>query len=182
MSTTELSAAAPAGAESPTVRRLRRSTWFVIAATVVVVLLLIRAFVAEPLRVRSDSMSPTLRPGDQVLVEKLHAHARMPHRHDIVVLDSPGSGELIVKRVAAVGGDVVGIAGGVLVVNGHRIHEPYVDYRLMVGVYYGPFRVPTGDVFVLGDNRPDSVDSRTFGPVPVSRITGRVVLRLWPPR
>ena len=71
---------------------------------------------------------------------------------------------------------------GVLVVNGHQVHEPYVDYQLMVGVYYGPFRVPAGDVFVLGDNRPDSVDSRTFGPIPVSRITGRVLMRIWPPR
>jgi signal peptidase I len=154
----------------------------VFAAAAVVLLVLARTFVAEPLRVRSTSMSPTLRSGDQVLVDKFLTRGHMPHRHEIVVLRSPGTGELIVKRVAAVAGDVVGLEGGVLVVNGHAVRERYVDYQLMVGVYYGPVRVPTGDVFVLGDNRPDSVDSRTFGPVPVSRITGRVLMRLWPPR
>jgi len=154
----------------------------VLATAVVVLLVVARMFLAEPLRVRSSSMSPTLRAGDQVLVDKYFTHGRMPHRHDIVVLSSPGTGELLVKRVAAVAGDTVGLDAGVLVVNGHAVHERYVDYRLMVGVYYGPVRVPAGDVFVLGDNRPDSVDSRTFGPVPVSRITGRVLMRIWPPR
>ena len=153
-----------------------------LAAAVLALLVVARMFVAEPLRVRSSSMSPTLRAGDQVLVDKFFAHRHMPHRHDIVVLSSPRTGGLLVKRVVAVAGDTVGLEGGVLVVNGRRVHERYVDYRLMVGVYYGPIRVPGGDVFVLGDNRPDSVDSRSFGPIPVSRITGRVFVRIWPPR
>jgi len=182
VSASGVTAAPPAAARSSTVRTRRGPKWVVLAAVVVVLLVAVRVFVAEPLRVRSSSMSPTLHAGDQVLVDKYFTHGHMPHRHDIVVLRSPGTGELLVKRVAAVAGDVVGLEAGVLVVNGHQVHERYVNYQLMVGVYYGPVRVPAGDVFVLGDNRPDSVDSRTFGAVPVSRITGRVVMRIWPPR
>jgi signal peptidase I len=182
VSATGVTAAEPTAARSPTVRARRGPTWIAVAAAAVVLLIAARVFVAEPLRVRSSSMSPTLRGGDQVLVDKFLTGGRMPQRRDIIVLRSPGTGELLVKRVAAVAGDVVGLDAGVLVVNGHQVREGYVDYQRMVGVYYGPVRVPAGDVFVLGDNRPDSVDSRTFGPVPVSRITGRVLLRIWPPR
>jgi signal peptidase I len=145
-------------------------------------LLVTRAFVAEPLKVSSDSMQPTLRSGDQVLVTKVGSRAHAPHRNDIVALISPADGHLLVKRVAAVGGDTVGLEDGVLVVNGNPVHEGYVDLRLMDGVYFGPIRVPRGMVFVLGDNRSNSVDSRKFGPVPESRIKGRVLLRLWPYR
>ena len=67
-----------------------------------------------------------------------------------------------------------------VVVNGRPVHEGYVDLGLVDGDYYGPIQVPRGMVFVLGDNRSNSIDSRKFGPVPESRIKGRVVLRLWP--
>ena len=182
MSASGVTTAEPTAVQSPTVRARHGSLWVVLAAAVVALLVVARVFVAEPLRVQSSSMSPTLRAGDHVLVDKFLTSGRMPDRRDIVVLRSPVTGALLVKRVAAVAGDVVGLEAGVLVVNGHQVRERYVDYRLMVGVYYGPVRVPAGDVFVLGDNRPDSVDSRTFGPVPVNRITGRVLMRIWPPR
>jgi signal peptidase I len=163
-----------------------RSTWArrLITGLLILlgVLLALRLFVAEPVKVRSDSMEPTLRPGDQVLVTKAGSRAHTPHRHDIVVLTSPANGQLLIKRVAAVGGDTVGLEDGVLVVNGKSVHEGYVDARLMDGVYFGPIQVPRGMVFVLGDNRSNSIDSRKFGPVPDSRIKGRVLLRLWPPR
>lgn len=162
-----------------------RSTWLRRLVTGLLILLgillVLRLFVAEPLRVRSDSMEPTLRSGDQVLVTKIGSRAHSPHRNDIVVLTSPATGALLIKRVAAVGGDTVGLEDGVLVVNGKQVHEAYVNLRLMDSVYFGPVKVPRGMVFVLGDNRSNSIDSRTFGPVPDSRITGRVLLRLWPP-
>lgn len=144
------------------------------------VLLVARVFVAEPLKVSSDSMQPTLRSGDHVLVTKVGTRAHAPHRNDIVALISPADGHLLVKRVAAVAGDTVGLEDGVLVVNGRPVHEGYVDLGLVDGDYYGPIQVPRGMVFVLGDNRSNSIDSRKFGPVPESRIKGRVVLRLWP--
>ena len=140
MSASGVTAAPPAAAPAAKVRRRRAPKWVVVAAAVLALLVVARAFVAEPLRVRSSSMSPTLRAGDHVLVDKFLTRGHMPHRHDIVVLRSPGTHELIVKRVAAVAGDVVGLEAGVLVVNGHQLRERYVDYRLMVGVYYGPVR------------------------------------------
>jgi len=140
-----------------------------------------RAFVAEPVGVPSESMAPTLRPGDSVLVNKLAYHLGDPRRRDLVVLRQPGSGELMLKRIVGVGGDRVGVEDGVLHVNGRAIGESFVNRRLVDSVYFGPVRVPSGAVFVMGDQRSNSLDSRTFGAVPRSRIVGRVDLRIWPP-
>jgi signal peptidase I len=153
-----------------------------IAACVTVLALGLTLFlVTEPVRVRSSSMIPTLRSGDQILVMKWGHRAHHPHRRDIIAFHAPHSSELLIKRVVGVAGDTVGIADGVLVVNRKRVHESFVAYRLTDSTYFGPVRVPAGSVFVMGDNRSDSVDSRSFGPVPLSRIVGRVVLRIWPP-
>jgi signal peptidase I len=135
-------------------------------------------FVAEPFRVPSGSMVPTLHSGDSVLVEKLSRGAR---RGDLVVFHRPGNGEIMLKRVVALGGDTVAIADGALYVDGHRRHEAYANPRAIDGVYFGPVRVPRGSLFAMGDNRGDSLDSRQFGAVPSRRVIGRVVARIWPP-
>lgn len=145
------------------------------------VLLLARAFVAEPLRVSSTSMTPTLRHGDHVLVDKIGPRSHHPQRNDIIAFTIPGTGQLLIKRVAGVAGDIVGIEDGVLVVNRKPVHEPYVNAAEMDSVYFGPVVVPPGRVFVLGDDRANSIDSRRFGPVAVSAVTGRVLGRIWPP-
>jgi signal peptidase I len=163
----------------PGTRRRRRGT--AAALAVVLLLLVLRAWVAEPLRIPSASMSPTLRPGEHVLAEKVSSHVRSWHRGDVVVFASPVDGELLVKRVVGIGGDLVGLEDGLLVVNGRRIDEPYTDPDALDSVYYGPVRVPAGEVLVMGDNRDNSVDSRKFGPVPTSQIEGRVAAVLWPP-
>ena len=152
-----------------------------VAVGVVCLVLLGLRFVAEPMRVSSDSMKPTYSTGDEILVQKIGAHAREPARGDIVVVHSPVSGDLVIKRVAALGGQTVGIANGVLRVDGQAVPEPYLDRADLGGTYFGPMTVPAGTVFLLGDQRLGSVDSRSFGPVPVESIVGRVVLRLWPP-
>jgi signal peptidase I len=85
----------------------------------------------------------------------------------------------MVKRVVALAGDRVGLADGRLVVNGQRQSEDYVDLASVDSVYFGPEVVPAGSVFVLGDDRADSVDSRDYGPVPLDRVLGRVLWRLW---
>jgi len=136
--------------------------------------------VLEPFAVVSVSMSPTLLPGDQVLIAKHVERTEHPRRADLVVFTRPGSNEHLVKRVAAVAGDEVGLEDGRLVVNGAPVNEDYVDVASVDGTYFGPVVVGPDEVFVLGDNRADSVDSRQFGPVPVSDIIGRVVARLWP--
>ena len=151
---------------------------WLVAAAVVVALIGVHQLLAEPFRIPSGSMLPTLTPGDQVLVDKLD---REPRRGDLIVFRRPRSDEIMLKRVVALGGDTVAIQDGALYVDGRRRRERYADPRAIDSVYFGPVRVPRGSVFALGDNRADSIDSRTFGPVPSSRVIGRVVARLWPP-
>jgi signal peptidase I len=78
-------------------------------------------------------------------------------------------------------GDRVGLEDGVLVVNGRRVREGYADPEAIDSVYFGPVTVPAGRVFVLGDNRANSQDSRDFGAVPTKNIMGRAIARVWPP-
>ncbi|NUQ31781.1 MAG: signal peptidase I, partial [Dermatophilaceae bacterium] len=138
--------------------------------------------VAEPMRVASASMSPTYELGDEVLVGKLAQLAGTPQRGDVVVFHEPHTGTLTLNRVAAVGGDELGIEDGLLIVNGEPVNEPYLDLGSVDGAYFGPVHVPAGHVFVLGDARAGSVDSRTFGVVAEDDVVGRVLLRLWPHR
>ena len=144
-------------------------------------LVLVPVVVAEPVRVGSDSMSPTIRADQHVLVQKVGARVHDPRRGDVVAFRVAGSPDLLVKRSVAVAGDTVGIEDGVLVVNGQQLHESYVDYGMVDSTYFGPVTVPAGAVFALGDNRANSLDSRSFGAVPVAAIVGRVVARVWPP-
>ena len=164
--------------ESPTRRPLTRP--IIILLVVAVLVLLTLRLVAEPMRVSSDSMAPTYSVGDEVLVEKVSPDARDPERGAVVVFRRPGTHKLVMKRVVALGEQTVAIRDGVLTVDGQHPSEPYV-HRIVAGSYFGPVRVPAGAVFVLGDQRLGSVDSRTFGAVPIDAVIGRVVLRIWPP-
>ena len=129
------------------------------------------------MRVDSGSMAPTLSTGDLLLVRR---GAGPVDRRDVVVVPRPGAGTLLVKRVVAIGGDRVGLEDGVLVVDGAPVCEPAVDPARQDGVWFGPVTVPEGDVFLLGDDRGDSVDSRDFGSVPAAEVEGLVQLRVWP--
>jgi signal peptidase I len=173
---------APAGAspadETEATRR-RRPSAVAVGVALIVALVLVRIFVAEPFRIPSQSMEPTLRPGDQALVSKRSGHD--PRRGQLVAFHSPRSGEILLKRVVAVGGDTVGLEDGVLVVDGRRVSEPFVDHKAIDSVYFGPVRVKPGTVFVMGDNRANSEDSRDFGAVGTELIIGRAVARVWPP-
>jgi signal peptidase I len=170
--------AAPAQAERFSRRRLVLGA---IALAVVALVVLLRAFVAEPFGIPSGSMIPTLRPGDSVLVDKLAYRHVAPRRGQLIVFRAPRNGVIEVKRVVAVAGDKVAIEDGALVVNGRRPVEPYTTQAAIDSVYFGPVKVPAGAVFVLGDNRRDSTDSRSFGAVATGRVIGRVRARIWPP-
>jgi signal peptidase I len=162
-------------------RRSHRSR--ALLAAVVLLLLLavpVRAYVAEPFAIPSESMEPTLRPGDHVLVEKLSYRFGSPRRGDLVVFRSPDGGSLAVKRIVGLAGDRVAIEDGVLAIDGRLQREPYVDQKSIDSVYFGPVVVPRGDVFVMGDNRADSHDSRDYGAVPRRALIGRVLTTLWP--
>jgi signal peptidase I len=171
--------AARAAEEPEATNRRRRPSGVAVGVCLIVALVLIRIFVAEPFRIPSQSMEPTLRPGDQALVFKRAGHS--PKRGQLVAFHSPRGGEILLKRVVAVGGDTVGLEDGVLVVNGRQIREAYADPDAIDSVYFGPVKVRDGTVFVLGDNRANSDDSRDFGAVRTDSIIGRAVARVWPP-
>ena len=160
-------------------RRRRRPSAFTIAIVLIALIVVVKLFVAEPFRIPSQSMEPTLRPGDQTLVDKLSGDS--PDRGDLVAFHAPRTGEILLKRVVAVGGDTVGLEDGVLVVDGRQVREPYADPKAIDSVYFGPVKVRPGTIFVMGDNRANSDDSRDFGAVPTDRIIGRAVARVWPP-
>ena len=128
-------------------------------------------------RVGSDSMTPALHSGDLVVVEPL---ADPPRHGDVVTIRHPDDGDRLIKRIVAVGGEEVAVEDGVLVVDGRRVCERLVDPERQDGVWFGPITVPTGAVFLLGDDRGSSIDSREFGAVDETDIGGRVRLRIWP--
>lgn len=177
----QLTVAVPVVTRGAPPPRSRRPGLVGMTALLLVVLAGVLAWGAEPMRIASQSMQPTLRPGEHVLVEKVTRHTREWRRGDLAVFRRPGTGELAAKRIVAVGGDLVAIEDGVLVVDGQPVEEPYADSESIDSVYFGPVRVPPGAVFVLGDNRRNSVDSRAFGPITVDELRGRVVAVVWPP-
>jgi signal peptidase I len=170
---------APAAGRARGTRHLRRALHAAGCTAIVLAVLLVSGLLPfQTVRVPSASMTPTVAPGDHLLLDK-----RRPIEvavGDVVVLHDPlDPGDLVVKRVIAVGGDSVGFEDGVLVRNGLPVTEPYTA-DFLDGVYYGPDVVPPGMLYVLGDNRVDSVDSRRFGPVPLAAVVGRVKARLFP--
>jgi signal peptidase I len=127
------------------------------------------------------SMEPTLSDGDYVLISRTAAAS--PHRGDIVVIRDPFQpNQLFVKRIIGLPGEDVRLSGGAVFINGRRLPEPYVKYPWMAHTEWPEPGSASGagirGYFVLGDNRDHSSDSRSFGPVPASMITGVVVRKL----
>ncbi len=152
--------------------------WAVALMLALVVVIALLAVVAEPMRVTSGSMSPTLVSGDHIIIDKFTGRWRPPAIGDLVVFPEPEVGSLAVKRVVALGGQTVALEDGLLHVDGVARDEPSVDLRGVDSVYFGPVTVPVGSVFVMGDNRGESIDSRTYGAIREDDLVGRVALRL----
>jgi signal peptidase I len=131
----------------------------------------------QTVRVQSGSMTPTLDIGDLVLVDW---DAGPVQRREIVVVREPGTGDQLVKRAVAVGGDRLRIDDGVVVINDAPVCEPRIDPERIDGVFFHTVTVPEGEVFLLGDDRRDSVDSRDFGTVAETEVLGLVRGRVWP--
>jgi signal peptidase I len=142
---------------------------------------LIRYFIFEPITVEGSSMVPTLHDGDMLIVDKISYRFNEPQRGDIVIFKYPGDvKENFVKRIIALGGDEIEVKNGDVYVNGQRLLEDYIAAQPQVG--FDDSIVPEGTIFVLGDNRNGSKDSRDpqVGFVPVDNIVGKAVLRIWP--
>jgi signal peptidase I len=150
-------------------------------AMAVLTFLAVRTALVEPVTIRQVSMEPTLVGGDTALVAKWCRWATGWSAGDVVALRAPEDGALVVKRIVATGGQRVGLRDGRLAVDG-RVAPPDAVSDALDGVYFGPVLVPPRTVFVMGDNRARSVDSRAFGPVEEDSITGCVVGVVWPPR
>jgi len=146
-----------------------------------VITLLIRSFVVETFVVDGPSMEPTLYDGERLLVLKLAYRLGQPKRGDVVVLRYPFDPRKdYIKRIVATGGETVELRLGRLYVNNKLIEEPYVHFP---GLYnMSPTVVPEGMVFVLGDHRTNSEDSRFFGPVRQELLKGKAVVIIWPPK
>jgi signal peptidase I len=125
-------------------------------------------------------MAPTLTAGQHVLVDKVTRSDGTWKRGDVVAFRLTSRGALLVKRIVALAGEHVELRDGRLFVDGRRQSEPYTDPAAIDSVYFGPVQVPAGHVFVLGDNRANSRDSRSFGAVASSSLDARVDAVLWP--
>jgi len=147
----------------------------------VAVVLTINLFLAQPRVVHGQSMEPSLEEDQRLIVDLVTYHLREPQRGEIIVLDLPEreSGPPLIKRVIGLPGDTVEIKGGAVYVNGKSLQEPYLDQNT-AGAMPSQL-VPEAHVFVLGDNRGCSNDSRYFGMVPFEDIVGLARLRYWPP-
>jgi signal peptidase I len=153
-------------------------------ALAVVISVVLNLFVVQVTEVRQQSMRPTLEQNDRVLVSKLDYRFGAPERGDIIVFNPPTPDATIpyVKRVIAVAGETIEFRNGNVFVNGTEIVIPEAKGATQPQspqVAY-PFTIPDGQVFVMGDNRTFSSDSRTFGAVPVTNIIGKVIIRFWP--
>jgi signal peptidase I len=169
---------------------------FEIVETLVLTLIIfvvIQNFVAQPYKVQQQSMEHTLEPEQYVLVDKLTPRFDTYKRGDIVVFTPPAEwgedGTPFIKRVIGQGGDNVQIKDdGLVYINGEALDEPYLfaetpddpPQPTTAPSDEASWTVPDGELFLMGDHRQNSADSRTFGPVPVEQIIGRAWLRYWP--
>lgn len=158
-----------------------------LAVTILVAFVLVfgvvRPFVVAAYKIPSRSMVPTLEVGDRILANKFVYDFFEPERGDIVVFESvdENDDQTLIKRVVGVAGDKIRVRRGSLYVNGELQEEPYLnEHRQTPQDTYGPITVPEGNIFVMGDNRDNSADSRVFGPLPLENVEGEAFMRFWP--
>jgi signal peptidase I len=180
----------------------KQTRWWVellaVAVVAVVIAIVLRTFVVATYSIPSASMEPTLMIGDRIVVDKLSYHLHGVGTGDIVVFSTPANEACagppvtdLVKRVIALSGQTISLSEGKVYINGSLLPEPWLPAAIRSETYPGPsaapyslhhpYRVPGGDVYVMGDNRPESCDSRYWGPIRQSTIVGKVDLRVWPP-
>lgn len=145
-----------------------------------IIFLLIRQ-VIQNYRIESHSMQPNFYEGEFILVNKLAFKLGDPSRGEVIVFHNPQNpDEDYIKRVIGLPGDTVEIHGQTVMVNGEIFEEPYSLNQFRPGENFGPQVVPTDQLFVMGDNRGNSSDSRRIGSIPENLVVGQAWLRVWP--
>jgi signal peptidase I len=175
--------AAPAPEETSTVRWLIETALLILLAFALAQG--IKTYLVQPFVIPTGSMEPTIAIGNRVLAEKIsYRFFTQPAYGDIVVFDDPnGQHPQLIKRVIAVGGQTVDVRDGAVWVDGKRLVEPYIHGKPNeLGTVPMPIKIPMGQVWLMGDNRTNSGDSRFFGPVSIEQIKGHAVWTYWPPR
>jgi len=176
-----------------------RDEWVKPVLYALIIALFIRTFIAQPFKIPTSSMVPTLKPGDRIFVNKFLYGAKIPftnirfpklrepERGDIMVFRSPvEKNKFLVKRLVGLPGDTVEIKNRRLIVNGERLQHPTdlagIDYynKGDYGKRGKSIKVPEGCYFALGDNSMNSVDSRYWGFIPNKNVSGKVFLIHWP--
>ncbi|MBM7571802.1 signal peptidase I [Aquibacillus albus] len=174
----------------------KKSEWFDwIKALVIAGLLavIVRMFFFAPIVVDGPSMLPTLNDGDYMIANKFSYMVSEPNRFDIVVFHATANRDYI-KRVIGLPGEHVEMKGDQLFIDGKALDEPFLEAKkrtinenqsytfdfTLEELPGGYEKVPKGHVFVLGDNRGNSTDSRLLGPIPISQLVGKANLRYWP--
>jgi signal peptidase I len=167
--------------------------WTLVIAVAVGVALLIKGFVMQAFFIPSASMTPTLLEGDRVLVNKLSYRLHDVNRGDVIVFEKDPETSAIdptkdlIKRVIGLPGENLAIEGGNVYINGQQLQEPYLQPNVTTSqgttpcTLDKPCTVPNESVFVMGDNRPNSKDSRYIGAIPEDKIVGRAFVKVWPP-
>lgn len=179
----------PVRSRGPAPRSATRNIleWVAVIVGAVLVALVIKTVFVQAFRIPSESMDPTLIKGDRVLVNKLSYRLHDVNRGDVVVFvrpknlpGGPGDPRDLIKRVIGLPGDTLYARDGVVYVNDRPLKEPYLPTGTSSVNMDQPVTVPPGRVWVMGDNRTNSQDSRVFGPVPRDSIVGRAFLVMWP--
>lgn len=162
-------------------RYWRNLEFFLYLAVVIVLAFGVRSYIAEPIRVSGSSMVPTLSDGEHMFVEQLSYWTRMPERGEIIICYYPSYEESCVKRVIGLPGETVSVHDGKIHINGEPIDElPY--WGGWINGEMDDVTVGEREIFVVGDNRNGSKDSRnpSVGCIPMKKVLGRVRAVIWP--
>jgi signal peptidase I len=160
--------------------------WVVVVGVALLVAILVRTFLLAHFVVEGSSMRNTLHAGDRVFVNKLSYRLHDPNRGDVVVLhEIQGASERdLIKRVVGLPGEEVAMEDCIVTIDGFRLEEPYLDPTIVTpgncGRNFDPVVVPDDHVFVMGDNRGGSQDSRDLGSIPEDDLVGRAFVVFWP--
>ncbi len=172
--------------ETPTRRHRALLDWAVVIIVALLVAFLVRTFVLAHFVVDGTSMFTTLHDDDRVFVNKLSYRLHDPNRGDVVVLhqDSGASERDLIKRVIALPGETIEVQNCQVIIDGQALEEPYLDPEVVTpgncGGDLAPVLVPDDHVFVMGDNRGGSQDSRALGPIEEEELVGRAFVVFWP--